>query len=67
MVALTIEEAERSLCIRCHDGENDPHYKFSERYPWIAHPKLDTYTDPKVHQGLDLTELPIHEAAAEAE
>lgn len=51
-LALTAERADReNLCLRCHDGDNDPHFQFAVRYPMIAHPDLDTYDDPKVHQS----------------
>ena len=53
-MARTAESADRNgLCIRCHDEDNDHNFTFGGRYPVIAHKGLDTYTDPKVHQGLD--------------
>ena len=40
-----------SLCQSCHNEDNDPHFKFATYYPQINHKGLDTYEDPKVHQG----------------
>jgi hypothetical protein len=34
-------KADESLCIRCHDYENSPDFKFSEYWPKIAHPGKD--------------------------
>ncbi|WP_169976760.1 multiheme c-type cytochrome [Tautonia rosea] len=65
-MVLTREEAEQSLCIRCHDSDNDPHWDFSKRWPMVAHPKLDRYDDPKVRQGLDPNSLPVISAQDDA-
>ena len=46
---LTAESAESSaFCTKCHDSDNDPHFKFSTYYPQISHKGLDSYDDPKV-------------------
>jgi hypothetical protein len=39
-------------CIQCHDEDNDPNFNFGIYWPQIMHSKLDTYDDPKVHQGV---------------
>ena len=39
------------LCANCHNADNDPHFNFATYYPQIFHKGLDTYDDPKVHQG----------------
>jgi hypothetical protein len=39
-------------CIQCHDEDNDPNFNFGTYWPQIMHSKLDTYDDPKVHQGV---------------
>ena len=50
MMAMTAQWAESSgFCNKCHDLDNDPHFKFPERYAQIYHKGLDTYDDPKVH------------------
>ncbi|QDV33482.1 multiheme c-type cytochrome [Tautonia plasticadhaerens] len=66
-VRLTRETAEKSLCISCHDSDNDPHWDFAERWPDVAHPGLDDYSDPKVRVGLDLDALPSPERSAEGD
>lgn len=66
-MVLTREEAEQTLCIRCHDSDNDPHWDFSKRWPMVAHPKLDRYDDPKVREGLDPDALPTHSGRDDAE
>ena len=43
-------------CIRCHDGDNDPHFDFATYWPKVMHNGLDNYDDPKVHQGVDPTD-----------
>ncbi|MDR3635724.1 MAG: multiheme c-type cytochrome [Isosphaeraceae bacterium] len=51
-LALTAERADQThMCLRCHDEDNSPHFKFETHYGQIAHKGMDTYTDPKVHQG----------------
>ncbi len=48
----TAEMADKGgLCLKCHDGENSPKFKFDEYYPRIVHKGLDKLTDPKVRQG----------------
>ncbi len=39
------------FCISCHNDDNGPHFKFDSYYAQIFHKGLDTYNDPKVHQG----------------
>ena len=52
-LALTAEWADKSrLCLRCHDEDNSPDFKFEKYYPQIQHKGLDTYDDPKVHRGI---------------
>ena len=52
-MALTAERADKNrLCLRCHDEDNSPHFNFPVYYGKIVHKGLDTYNDPKVHQGL---------------
>ncbi len=49
---MTAELADRNLlCIKCHDEDNSPKFKFASFYAQIYHKGLDTYDDPKVHQG----------------
>lgn len=51
---LTAEQADRNrLCVRCHDEDNSPNFVFETYWPKVMHKGLDTYTDPKVHQGVD--------------
>lgn len=48
----TAEVADKSgFCISCHNDDNSPHFKFQPYYAQIFHKGLDTYDDPKVHQG----------------
>jgi hypothetical protein len=50
-MARTAASADKGgLCLRCHDEDNSPHFNFSTYWGQIAHTKLDTYADPKVHQ-----------------
>ncbi len=52
-LALKVESAEKDgLCQKCHDGDNSPHFDFKSYWHKIEHSKLDTYTDPKVHQAI---------------
>jgi hypothetical protein len=39
------------LCLRCHDLDNSPDFKFEMYYPKIIHMKMDKYDDPKVLEG----------------
>lgn len=39
------------FCIRCHDEDNSPKFDFTTFWGQVAHTKLDTYADPKVHAG----------------
>lgn len=66
-VKLTRETAEHSLCITCHDSDNDPHWDFADRWPLVAHPGLDDYSDPKIRVGLDLDALPTPGHSPEGE
>ncbi len=51
-MALTAQGANTSgFCTKCHDPDNDPHFKFDPYYAQIFHKGLDTYEDPKVHQA----------------
>ncbi len=48
----TAESADKGgFCISCHNDDNGPHFKFQPYYAQIFHKGLDTYEDPKVHQG----------------
>jgi hypothetical protein len=48
----TAESADKGgLCIKCHDTDNSPHFKFDVYYPRIVHKGLDKLADPKVRQG----------------
>ena len=40
-VRLTLEEARRTTCIRCHDLDNSPKFTFDSYWPKIAHPGRD--------------------------
>jgi hypothetical protein len=52
-LALTAQRADQSrLCLRCHDEDNSPHFKFDKYHREIAHEGLDKYDDPKVHRGV---------------
>jgi hypothetical protein len=52
-IHLTADLADKNgLCLRCHDEDNSPKgFDFPQRWGQIIHKGLDTYTDPKVHQG----------------
>ncbi len=39
------------LCMKCHDSDNSPKFKFDVYYPRIVHKGLDKLTDPKVRTG----------------
>ena len=59
LVHLTAEQADKNrLCLRCHDEDNSPHFTFPEYWGKIAHKGLDTYNDPKVHQGVPASSPP---------
>ena len=45
-------------CIRCHDGDNDPHFEFDTYWPKVMHNGLDTYDDPEVHRGIEAPATP---------
>ena len=62
-IRVTEQQAEQSLCIGCHDGDNDPHWDFDKRWPMIVHNGLDTYNDPKVRRGLDPETLATPDSA----
>lgn len=40
-VRLTLEEARRTTCVRCHDLDNSPTFHFDSYWPKIAHPGRD--------------------------
>jgi len=43
-ITLTVAEAKKTLCYRCHDLDNDPNFSsetFSEYWDQIAHPDRD--------------------------
>ncbi len=42
-------------CVRCHDEDNDPNFNFATYWPKIMHKGLDSYDDPRVHQGIDVS------------
>ncbi|MDR3619941.1 MAG: multiheme c-type cytochrome [Paludisphaera borealis] len=51
-LAVTAEQVDKNrTCYRCHDEDNSPNFNFQIYYGKIIHKGLDTYTDPKVHQG----------------
>lgn len=52
LMHLTADRADKNrLCLRCHDEDNSPHFDFGKYWPQVAHKGLDTYQDPKTHQG----------------
>jgi hypothetical protein len=54
LLALTAEQADKNrLCIRCHDEDNSPKWNFATYWGQVVHKGLDTYTDPKVHRGIN--------------
>jgi hypothetical protein len=61
------ETVEQRLCITCHDSDNDPHWDFAKKWPRVAHPDLDDYSDPKTRVGLDLDSLPAGVSPAGAD
>ncbi len=53
-IARSSEDFDRNhRCIQCHDEDNDPNFDFGTYWPKIMHQKLDSYDDPKVHQGIE--------------
>jgi Cytochrome c554 and c-prime len=50
---VTAQDAENRLCATCHDQDNSPHFDFAEYWAEIEHNGRDTYTDPKVHVGIE--------------
>ena len=51
-IALKAAEADRSgLCLKCHDEDNSPKFDFATYWGKVMHNGLDSYSDPKVHQG----------------
>ncbi len=50
-LALTSDIAKTSVCMQCHDEENSHNFDFMTYYGKVIHKGMDTYTDPKVHQG----------------
>jgi hypothetical protein len=41
-----------AFCIRCHDEDNSPKFNFANYWGKIVHKRMDSYDDPKVHQGV---------------
>lgn len=57
-LALTSELADRNmLCIRCHDSDNSPKFKFETYWPQVMHKGLDKYDNPRAHKGLNSEEI----------
>jgi hypothetical protein len=53
LLARTVQDAEQNhRCSQCHDEDNDPAFKFPDRYSQIMHKGLDRYDNPKVHKGI---------------
>ena len=51
-LALSVEQiTQNRTCYRCHDDDNSPKFDFPTYWGKVIHKGLDTYTDPKVHQG----------------
>ncbi|APW60871.1 multiheme c-type cytochrome [Paludisphaera borealis] len=51
-IALTAQQVDKNrTCYRCHDDDNSPKFDFATYWGKVIHKGLDTYTDPKVHQG----------------
>ncbi len=48
-----INPDQNRLCYKCHDEDNSPKFDFQTYYGKIVHKGLDTYDDPKVHQGIE--------------
>ena len=40
-VRVTLEQSKKTLCIKCHDFDNSPKFKFDKYWPEIAHPGVD--------------------------
>jgi hypothetical protein len=40
-------------CLQCHDEDNSPKFEFKNYWGQVAHSKMDSYDDPKVHKGID--------------
>ena len=52
-ITLTADQADKNLvCLRCHDAENSTHFEFAKYWGMVIHKGLDTYTDPRVHNGI---------------
>jgi hypothetical protein len=52
LIKVTAEQADKNLCIRCHDEDNSRNFSFAKYWKDIAHNGLDKYTDPQVRQGI---------------
>ncbi len=39
-------------CTGCHDMDNSPHFDFPTMWGKVMHKAMDTYKDPRVHQGI---------------
>lgn len=49
---VTLVQAEKGmLCSRCHDEDNSPKFKFDTYWSQVRHNGLDSYSDPRMHQG----------------
>lgn len=52
-IARSADDFQRNYrCLVCHDEDNDPHFNWDKYWPKIEHNELDSYDDPKVHQGI---------------
>ncbi|MFM1800860.1 MAG: hypothetical protein RJA81_212, partial [Planctomycetota bacterium] len=57
-IALTSESADKNmLCIKCHDADNSPKFKFETFWPQVMHKGLDKYDNPRSHKGLNSEEI----------
>ena len=53
LLRITADQADKSrTCIRCHDEDNSPKFDFTTYWSQVVHNDMDTYNDPKVHQGI---------------
>lgn len=57
-----------NFCLKCHDQDNSPGFKFREYWPKIRHTGMDTYNRPEVRRGITPDLSPDPEATeSEAE
>jgi hypothetical protein len=40
-VRVTLDQARNQTCVKCHDGDNSPDFKFDEYWESVKHPGLD--------------------------